>query len=137
FEMCERKRHCQLPIFVARQWIRHRTACLTGDTVLSFDLPGAGPRGRRQHHRMTLEKLHRLWHQGLQVRQVKRKPCFVERTDPDRTYDIPTLARTVERREETLRTMIRDGYLHAERHQGRIHVSGRSWHAGAQGRPTG
>jgi thymidylate synthase (FAD) len=26
FEMCELKLHCKLPIFVARQWIRHRTA---------------------------------------------------------------------------------------------------------------
>ncbi len=25
FEMCELKFHCKLPIFVARQWIRHRT----------------------------------------------------------------------------------------------------------------
>lgn len=26
FEMCEVKLHCKMPIFVARQWIRHRTA---------------------------------------------------------------------------------------------------------------
>ena len=26
FEMCEVKLHIKLPIFVARQWIRHRTA---------------------------------------------------------------------------------------------------------------
>jgi len=26
FEMCELKFHCKMPIFVARQWIRHRTA---------------------------------------------------------------------------------------------------------------
>ena len=26
FEMCEIKLHCKMPIFVARQWIRHRTA---------------------------------------------------------------------------------------------------------------
>ena len=26
FEMCELKLHVKLPIFVARQWIRHRTA---------------------------------------------------------------------------------------------------------------
>lgn len=26
FEMCEFKFHCKMPIFVARQWIRHRTA---------------------------------------------------------------------------------------------------------------
>ena len=26
FEMCEIKLHVKLPIFIARQWIRHRTA---------------------------------------------------------------------------------------------------------------
>lgn len=26
FEMCEIKFHCKMPIFVARQWVRHRTA---------------------------------------------------------------------------------------------------------------
>ena len=26
FEMCEIKYHIKLPIFIARQWIRHRTA---------------------------------------------------------------------------------------------------------------
>lgn len=26
FEMCEIKLHCKMPIFVARQWVRHRTA---------------------------------------------------------------------------------------------------------------
>src|SRR5262245_46061367 len=74
FEMCELKLHCKLPIFVARQWIRHRSACLAGDTVLSFDLPGGERHGRRRHHGMPLARLHRLWHGGLKVRQDTRKP---------------------------------------------------------------
>ena len=28
FEMCEIKLHCKMPIFVARQWVRHRTAAI-------------------------------------------------------------------------------------------------------------
>ena len=28
FEMCEIKLHCKMPIFVARQWVRHRTASI-------------------------------------------------------------------------------------------------------------
>lgn len=28
FEMCEIKFHCKMPIFVARQWVRHRTASI-------------------------------------------------------------------------------------------------------------
>ena len=30
FEMCEIKYHIKLPIFIARQWIRHRTANVNG-----------------------------------------------------------------------------------------------------------
>lgn len=36
FEMVRLLFHVKLPIFVARQWIRHRTACLTGDTMVTL-----------------------------------------------------------------------------------------------------
>src|SRR6266404_3128450 len=64
FEMVELKFHAKLPIFVARQWIRHRTACLAGDTGLFFDLPGTIAKGGRQRQGMTIAKFHRLWHEG-------------------------------------------------------------------------
>ncbi len=136
FEMCELKLHCKLPIFVARQWVRHRTACLTGDTILSFDLPGARHRGGRHHYSVTLERFHRRWHDGLQVRRGTHKPSFVARVEPGRVYDIPALARLVGRREETLRNMIRDGYLRAKRVRSRILVRGEDWHSWACRRPS-
>lgn len=40
FEQCDLKLHVRVPMDAWRQWIRHRTACLSGDTVLHFDLPG-------------------------------------------------------------------------------------------------
>ncbi len=55
FEMCELKLHVKLPVFVARQWIRHRTATSTNTPPL-LD-PGSGvlhPRPRtagRPKHR--------------------------------------------------------------------------------------
>ena len=64
FEMCEIKLHVKLPIFVARQWIRHRTACLAGDTQLWFDVPNGITRGGRARSPMTLERFHREWHAG-------------------------------------------------------------------------
>ena len=129
FEMIEWKFHHVMPIFIARQWIRHRTACLAGDARLSFDLPGAARRGSgRQHYPMTIERLHRLWHAGAEpVRVGKRKPTAVERVDRDRQYAIPELARTVGRREETLRNMVRDGSLVGTKSDGRITVSGQAW----------
>lgn len=134
FEMIEVKLHIKAPIFVARQWVRHRTACLAGDSVLSFDLPGAEQRGRRQHHGMTIEKFHRLWHEGSAHIVVKKKPLFLDRISPDQWYTIPELAVLVERREETLRNLVRAGALRAEREVTTdprlpaIRVSGRAWH---------
>lgn len=136
FEMCELKLHCKLPIFVARQWIRHRTACLAGDSRLSFDLPGAKRRGRRQHHSMTIEKLHRLWHEGTTHALVQKKPTFVERVDAAGRYGIPELARLVERREETLRGLVAAGKLSATRKAGRIFVRGDAWHRWAATEPV-
>jgi len=133
FEMVEVKLHIKAPIFVARQWVRHRTACLSGESVLSFDLPGVELRGRRQHHGMMIEQFHRLWHEGTTHAVMKKRP-LLERVSPDRRHTIPELAVLVERREETLRNLVRDGFLRAERvaqsdpRQPAIYIQGSAWH---------
>jgi thymidylate synthase (FAD) len=38
-EMCEIKLHCKMPIFVARQWVRHRTASLNEYSARYSELP--------------------------------------------------------------------------------------------------
>ncbi len=81
FEMVELKFHVKLPIFVARQWIRHRTACVTGDAGLIFDLPGAERRGRRQYYRVTIENLHRLWHEGT-THPIRKRKGSSSQSDP-------------------------------------------------------
>jgi flavin-dependent thymidylate synthase len=45
-EMVEFKFHVRVPMDCWRQWIRHRTACLAGDVVLTFDHPG----GKQYNH---------------------------------------------------------------------------------------
>ena len=132
FEMIEVKLHVKAPIFVARQWLRHRTSCLAGDTILSFDLPGADKRGKRSHHGMTIEKLYRLWHEGTTHSIPKRKPLFLERVSVDRRYTVPELARLVERREESLRSLVQSGHLAAVHEKGRIFIYGSAWHTWAQ-----
>lgn len=133
FEMIEFKFHHVMPIFVARQWIRHRTACLAGDTVLSFDLPGAERRGRRQHYGMAIERFHRLWEKGAEpIPAAKRKPVHTDRVGPHERYSISELSRLVGRREETLRNMVRAGSLIGERSDGRVYVWGSQWHRWAK-----
>ena len=58
-EMVELKFHCAMPMFVARQWVRHRTACLAEGTEVFFDLPGAEARGRRQLYKLPIEDIWR------------------------------------------------------------------------------
>ena len=60
-EMVELKFHCSMPIFVARQWIRHRTACLAGNVPLSFDLPGRLSEGQRRHYFLTVRQVFDRW----------------------------------------------------------------------------
>lgn len=53
--------HVKAPIFVFRQWMKHRIGCLTGDTVVSFlDTEGRATR----HKQKSLDELWRLWTQG-------------------------------------------------------------------------
>jgi flavin-dependent thymidylate synthase len=128
FEMAELKFLVRVPMDTWRQWIRHRTACLAGDSVLYFDLPGANRRGRRQRHNVAIEDFFRMWHEGTVSKfSAKRKPTFSERVDADQRYTIAQLARLVERREEDLRNMVRDGRLKGVRERGRIHVLGREY----------
>lgn len=58
-EMVELQFHCAMPIFVARQWVRHRTACLAEGTELLFDLPGGIRRRGRQRYNLTIEEIWR------------------------------------------------------------------------------
>jgi len=132
-EMLELKFHCCMPMFIARQWIRHRAACLAGDARLAFDLPGAQKRGGRQYHSVSIADFHRMWHQGTEHPFAKKKPAYLERLELDREYTIPELARLVDRREETLRNYVRDGALDARRttathpHAPTIFVLGSAW----------
>ena len=51
--------HIRCPIFVAREWFRHRIGCLTGDTQITFvDING------HAHMRKTIDELVHLWEVG-------------------------------------------------------------------------
>lgn len=53
--------HIRCPIFVAREWFRHRIGCLTGDTVVTVvDVNGHGSKQRAK----TIDELWQLWSRG-------------------------------------------------------------------------
>lgn len=57
FESVEFQFHVKTPIFVMRQWVRHRTACLAGDVKLTFDLPGGVQRKGQQAYSLTVKQI--------------------------------------------------------------------------------
>jgi thymidylate synthase (FAD) len=59
FEMVEYKFLVRLPIFVARQWIRHRTACLAEGTQVYFDLPARRKAGGPRIYSLPIEEIWR------------------------------------------------------------------------------
>jgi thymidylate synthase (FAD) len=74
-EMVELKFHCAMPMFVARQWIRHRTACLAEGTEVYFDLPGGVKKRGNQLYKLRIEN---IW---------KRFQPTSNRTRPDKQRD--------------------------------------------------
>jgi thymidylate synthase (FAD) len=74
-EMVELLFHCSMPMFVARQWVRHRTACLGPDTEVYFDLPSGIRRRGNQLYKLTLEE---VW---------RRFQATHNRTRPDKQRD--------------------------------------------------
>ena len=54
-EMVELKFHCAMPMFVARQWVRHRMACLAEGTEVYFDLTGRIQKKENQLSKLPIE----------------------------------------------------------------------------------
>src|SRR4051794_12283587 len=53
--------HIRCPIFVAREWFRHRIGCLTGDTVVTF-VDSNGHASKSLHK--TINELWTMWTVG-------------------------------------------------------------------------
>ena len=63
----------QAPIFVFRQWHRHRTACLSGDAKISFELPCRNAKGVKGAKTLTLSELYRKWQPTVRSGRPERQ----------------------------------------------------------------
>lgn len=55
--------HVKAPIFVARQWFRHRIACVAGDTELYFDLPLGTKNGKTKLYKKSIAEIYSIFYQ--------------------------------------------------------------------------
>lgn len=74
FEQAVFKFHVSCPLFVMRQWIRHRMACITGDTKLFFDLPSGIRDNGFKAYPMRVDEFYRKWHEGALPIPLGTKP---------------------------------------------------------------
>jgi len=82
-EMVEFKFHCAMPIFVARQWIRHRTACLAEGTEVHFDLPGGVHRRGDRLYKLKIEDVWQRFQPSrsrMRLRQVNEDTLRIQHT---------------------------------------------------------
>ena len=86
FEMCEIKYHVKLPIFIARQWIRHRTANVNEYSARysildkEFYLPA-------QEHLAAQSKSNRQGRGDVLEGQQAKKVLDLLKNDAERTYE--------------------------------------------------
>lgn len=112
FEMCEIKVHAKMPIFVARQWVRHRTACLSGDTNLIFDLPKGAKNNNYSAFPKTIKEFYDLWHYGIvQEKNNLHKKIDLSLIEDNKEYSIPELCKIIDRKEASMYEAIRNGSL--------------------------
>ena len=67
----------QAPIFVFREWHRHRTQCLGPDTLIHFDSPKSRP-NRRFVYKMRIEDIWKKWQPTVRSSRPERQvnPLF-------------------------------------------------------------
>ena len=86
FEMCEIKYHVKLPIFIARQWIRHRTANVNEYSARysildkEFYLPAS-------EHLATQSQINRQGRGDALKGEQAKKVLDLLKNDAERTYD--------------------------------------------------
>jgi thymidylate synthase (FAD) len=73
FEAVEFQFEVKAPIFVFRQWHRHRTWCLSGDTEITFELPNRIRQGVRGSKKLRLDDLHRKWSENPPVKRKDKQ----------------------------------------------------------------
>ena len=123
FESCVFTFDVKAPIFVFRQWHRHRTWCLSGDTELWF-----------KNSKVSIKEFHDRWHNIGQSQCAKgmNKPTHHDKIDSAKYYSISDLSFIVDRNKSELRNMFRRGILWGKRvaagqHEDQIYVLGQSY----------
>jgi flavin-dependent thymidylate synthase len=105
FEMAGATFEIQAPIFVFREWHRHRTQCLGPDTLVHFEAPKGDRAGRRFVYKMRIEDVWKKWQSTQRsTRPERQKNAF----GPRGRIQAMRLRCADERRREFVQTRVFD-----------------------------
>lgn len=121
-EMVSFKFHVKVPIFIARQALRHRTACISGDANLYFDLPNQIKNSEKNiksliktgGSRMTIKEFHDKWHYGSLSRFSKFERFYkkfeknLKNIEKDRFYKVSELSSITGLSDSSIRIKLRE-----------------------------
>lgn len=110
-EMVVLRFYIKCPLFVARQWVRHRTAsCITGDTIISFDLPGGKTSGSKyRHYPMTMKEIWRKWQPTVNQRLDQQTNALYPRQQVQKMCLRTLNTETSEIEHTTIKNVINNG----------------------------
>lgn len=86
FEAVSFKFRMEVPIFVERQIVRHRTACLSGESELWFDLFDKIEKGKSRIWKISIANFFDQWNNPQILEVKKQKPTFIEKIEMNHKY---------------------------------------------------
>ena len=113
FEMCTIKLHIRMPMDAWRQMVRHRTACLAGNTRVIFDLPSGRTDGSKfRSHPLTIEDIWKRFQPTRNEQPSKQRNPYHKR---DRVRGM-LLRQMNEETEEIQHTHVTDVFKNGKKH---------------------
>jgi thymidylate synthase ThyX len=94
------------PIFVERQLIRHRTACISGDSNLHFIVPNT-----KKIYKISISEFYKKW--TIPHKMKNKRETYIELIDPNKKYQITELAKITKRSTKSIISMIKQKILKA------------------------
>lgn len=81
------------PRFILSEANTHRALCLSGDSIIEFDLPSGSTRGYRRVYSMRIDEFVDKWHNGARRFAANpKKELQLNILQDDVMYDVPTLS---------------------------------------------
>lgn len=122
-EACTFTFRVKAPIFVARQWMRSRTMCISGDTPLHFDLPCSVDSNHKRVYKIKLEDLYNKWEYGnTSVVPVRRRTFDSSKINMDQYYTIGEFCKITGMLPDTIRGTLRPHGILSKKNERGVYI---------------